>query len=74
MIDVKILQQMHPKEHKATNQDDLGTEHLSQVNPPLGDEFIMCLPPTIIGFNMQKKEWSTTLPAYPYNSLHFERC
>ncbi|KAI7776596.1 hypothetical protein LA080_004746 [Diaporthe eres] len=59
MIDTKTLQQMHPNEHKATNCDDLGTEVLSKVDPPLEDEFILCLPPTIVGFNMQKKEWVT---------------
>lgn len=57
MIDIQTLQQMHPKEHRQTNRDDLGPDVLSQLNPPMGDEFILCLPPTIIGFNMQKKEW-----------------
>jgi hypothetical protein len=57
MIDIGTLQQMHPKEHKAMNRDDLGTEALSKVDPPPEEGFIMCLPPTIIGFNMQKKEW-----------------
>lgn len=57
MIDIQTLQQMHPKEHRQTNRDDLGPEVLSQLDPPVGDEFILCLPPTIIGFNMQKKEW-----------------
>lgn len=57
MIDIQTLQQMHPKEHQATNRDDLGTEVLSDEHPPRQDEFIMCLPPTIFGFNMQKKEW-----------------
>ncbi|KAK7701513.1 hypothetical protein SLS64_010258 [Diaporthe eres] len=61
MIDTKTLQQMHPIEHKATNCDDLGAEVLSKVDPPLEDEFILCLPPTIIGFNMQKKEWDADL-------------
>lgn len=57
MIDIETLQQMHPKEHRASNRDDLGTEVLAKEDPPMGDDFVLCLPPTIIGFNMQKKEW-----------------
>lgn len=57
MIDFETLQQMHPNEHRGTNRDDLGAEVLSNMEPPPEDEFILCLPPTIIGFNMQKKEW-----------------
>lgn len=57
MIDIETLQQMHPKEHKAMNRDDLGIEVLSEQEPPPEDEFILCLPPTMVGFNMQKKEW-----------------
>ena len=30
---------------------------MSQDNPNLGDEFFMCLPTSIYGFNMDKKEW-----------------
>lgn len=29
MIDIETLQQMHPKEHKATNRDDLSSKVLS---------------------------------------------
>lgn len=72
MIDIRTLQQMHSEQHKQTNRDDLGTEHLSQVEAPLGDEFIMCLPPTIKGFNMQRKEWGTILHS-PYSPLSPER-
>lgn len=61
MIDMEILQVMHPKAHKQTNRDDLGPEYLLQVEPPLDDRFIMCFPPTIIGFNMQNKAWSNYL-------------
>lgn len=57
MIDTKTLQQMHPIEHRAANCDDLGPEVLAKVDPPEEDQFILCLPPTTIGFNMQKKEW-----------------
>lgn len=61
MIDMKTLQKMHPKEHKATNRDELGIEVLAKQDPPLADEFILCLPPTIIGFNMEKREWGMAL-------------
>lgn len=63
MIDTATYKQMHPP---ANNQspllpyhDELGSELMSQDDPPteLGDSFIMCLPTSLNGFNMQKKEW-----------------
>lgn len=65
MIDYETLQQMHPEEHRARNRDDLGAELLSNVQPPPEDDFTLCLPPTIVGFNMQKKEWGTSQYSIP---------
>ncbi|KAH6957289.1 hypothetical protein DER45DRAFT_569611 [Fusarium avenaceum] len=70
MIDTATYKQMHPI---ANNQppllpyhDELGPEVMSQDDPPLelGDSFIMCLPTSLNGFNMQKKEWVKLEVAY----------
>ena len=61
MIDTVTYKQMHPpavgQEPPRSNRDDLGSRRLAQDDPDLGDSFYMCLPSTISGFNMQKKEW-----------------
>ncbi|KAI1302934.1 hypothetical protein F5Y03DRAFT_407401 [Xylaria venustula] len=62
MIDTATFKQMHPLdegERETPNRDDLGPEKMLQDDPDLGDEFFMCLPTTLSGFNMQKKEWVT---------------
>ncbi|KAI0968984.1 ATPase [Xylaria arbuscula] len=62
MIDTATFKQMHPLdegERGMPNRDDLGPEKMSQDDPDLGDDFFMCLPTTLSGFNMQKKEWVT---------------
>ncbi|KAF5548901.1 AAA family ATPase [Fusarium mexicanum] len=63
MVDITT----HKKLHRDTNvraqpqpsigQDDLESRYMSQENPDLGDDFFMCLPTSIFGFNMEKKEW-----------------
>lgn len=64
MVDTAIFKQMHPQ-HKgdkaAICKDDLGPEIMSQDEPSLSDSFFMCLPTTLSGFNMQKKEWGTVI-------------
>lgn len=60
MIDTATFKQMHPPGEGAEyvpNRDDLGSEIMSQDEPDLSDDFFMCLPTTLSGFNMQKKEW-----------------
>ncbi|KAI2615922.1 hypothetical protein GGR54DRAFT_255090 [Hypoxylon sp. NC1633] len=61
MIDTATYKQMHGSPNStgppAQTHSDLGPEIMSQDNPDLGDEFYMCLPTTLNGFNMQKKEW-----------------
>ncbi|KAI0813925.1 hypothetical protein GGR55DRAFT_487166 [Xylaria sp. FL0064] len=62
MIDTATFKQMHPPnegERQVSNRDDLGPEIMSQDDPGLSDSFFMCLPTTLSGFNMQKKEWVT---------------
>jgi hypothetical protein len=58
---------MHPQDSKTEpevpNKDGLEPGMMDQENPPYGDEFVMCLPTKIPGYNMQKKDWSiATLP------------
>ncbi|KAF9773311.1 hypothetical protein IL306_008916 [Fusarium sp. DS 682] len=63
MIDIATHKKLH-RDAKARAQpqvspgpDDLESRYMSQENPDLGDEFFMCLPASIFGFNMDKKEW-----------------
>lgn len=62
MVDIATHKQMHrdgkPDRARPTpDEDELEAEYMSQDDPDLGDEFFMCLPTSIPGFNMQKKEW-----------------
>ncbi|RYP93128.1 hypothetical protein DL770_000785 [Monosporascus sp. CRB-9-2] len=60
MVDITMYKQMHPPdpdEPPTPKRDDLGPKKMSQDKPPKRDDFLMCLPTTIPGFNMQKKEW-----------------
>lgn len=58
MIDIALYKQMHPRGNDfPANRDQLGPRKMSQDNPPVEATFILCLPTTIPGFSMQKKEW-----------------
>jgi hypothetical protein len=63
MIDIATYRQMHPPADNRSAptpfQDELGPDVMVQDDPlpDLGDEFYMCLPTTVYGFNMQKKDW-----------------
>ncbi|KAG6356761.1 hypothetical protein INS49_014635 [Diaporthe citri] len=69
MIDIATYKQMHRNKEPerfvardgAETEDELASEHMACDNPKLGDDFFMCLPPAIPGFNMQKKEWMVLL-------------
>ncbi len=69
MVDLAIYKQMHPptpgEPPPRPLRDDLGTERMAQEEPSLGDDFYMCLPTTVNGFNMQKKEWGTFFSTTP---------
>jgi len=63
MIDISTFKQMHPS--KDSKQDsrfaselELTPEEMSQERLPRDDSFVLCLPKTIPGFDMNKKEWS----------------
>ncbi|KAJ3545952.1 hypothetical protein NM208_g2248 [Fusarium decemcellulare] len=62
MVDIATHKQLHrdsdtPPERTTRSRDELDPEYMSQENPDLGDDFFMCLPTSIQGFNMDKKEW-----------------
>ncbi|KAF5618856.1 aaa family atpase [Fusarium tjaetaba] len=63
MIDRATFRQMHPpstgQQAPVRYRDDLGPEIMAQDEPlpDLGDGFYMCLPTSLYGFNMQKKDW-----------------
>ena len=66
MIDTVTYKQMHPPKTGADaphrNRDGLGGRVMALDNPTLPDSFYMCLPTSISGFNMQKKEWGMRPP------------
>jgi hypothetical protein len=53
----------------------LDVKYMSEDNPDLADDFFMCLPTSMIGFNMDKKEWGKYFgivfeaDAYPSKSI-----
>ncbi|CVK94514.1 related to TOB3 (member of AAA-ATPase family) [Fusarium mangiferae] len=63
MIDRATFRQMHPstsgQQAPVRYHDDLGPDVMAQDEPvpDLGDGFYMCLPTSLYGFNMQKKDW-----------------
>jgi SpoVK/Ycf46/Vps4 family AAA+-type ATPase len=59
---------MHPPPtHHVPNRDDLGVE-ATKMNAPLPDDnVLLCLPPSVPGYHMNKKEW---LPLYVSRIRH----
>lgn len=62
MIDIATYKQMHTadRQENPSNKDALSEEIMASDDPPRIDGFLLCLPTTIPGFNMNKKEWSMT--------------
>ncbi|RDL37540.1 Uncharacterized protein BP5553_04973 [Venustampulla echinocandica] len=69
MVDIATYKLMHPSDQvagdfpndipKRANKDDLGAKAMSRDEPPARDDFLLCLPKSIPGFNMNKKEWTS---------------
>lgn len=69
MVDIATYNQMHHvdtsegrarfnlSKDRERDLQVLAPEYMSQDHPELGEDFYMCLPSSISGFNMQKKEW-----------------
>lgn len=69
MIDMVTYKQMHPEARRSEENSSRMLEPLImfQDDPDLGDDFFMCLPSTIRGFNMRTKHWGKT-PSSPLRS------
>jgi hypothetical protein len=65
MVDLSTYQKMHQQEHfKDMNRHEVDDEKLSEEEmeaeeAPKGN-FLLLLPRTVRGFNMQAKKWSET--------------
>ncbi|KAF5628953.1 aaa family atpase [Fusarium sp. NRRL 52700] len=62
MIDMGTYKQLHPHQAKGTDVPDdvvetLTSDVLEQDEPSLDGKFFKCLPATLPGFNMHKKQW-----------------
>jgi len=43
---------------EAPTQNEIGAADMLNDQPPQRDDFLLCLPTSIPGFNMNKKDWS----------------
>ncbi|SCO50252.1 related to TOB3 (member of AAA-ATPase family) [Fusarium fujikuroi] len=63
MVDITTYKKLHrdanvrAQRQPSPGPNSLESRYMSQENPDLGDDFFMCLPTSIFGFNMDKKEW-----------------
>lgn len=60
MIDTAAYNQMNPTASVSLvkSQDEVGPDAMSKDEPPSDEDFLLCLPKTITGFNMDTKTWS----------------
>lgn len=69
MVDLATYQKMHQQSQHIRDADDYpGEEKLSQEqmdsdDPPEGN-FLLLLPATVRGFNMQAKQWGKNLSSH----------
>ncbi|KAK1977836.1 ATPase [Colletotrichum cereale] len=60
MVDFGVYRKMHPEQRDSTRKDDTQYDMTMEEElllTDLGDEFFICLPSRVFGFDMQKKEW-----------------
>jgi hypothetical protein len=63
MVDIETHKKLHRDANTRTQRQqspgptDLEPRYMCQDDPDLGDDFFMCLPTSIFGFNMDKKQW-----------------
>lgn len=63
MVDMETYKYMHPQaaekaiDPHAKIMRTIDPRETGQDDPSSSDDFIICLPTTIIAFNMHKKEW-----------------
>jgi hypothetical protein len=59
MVDVEAYHMLHDREASAASDRDLSISESSIDSVKGKEEFLLQLPPTIVGFNMTEKKWST---------------
>ncbi|KAM0289577.1 hypothetical protein ACHAPQ_006901 [Fusarium lateritium] len=63
MVDIATHKKLHrdgngrSQRAPSPGPNDLDAKYMSEDRPDLKDDFFMCLPTSIFGFNMDKKEW-----------------
>lgn len=60
MVDVGTFKALHPKSSLSRSHlhDDLSPDEMASNEPPAGG-LLLLFPPTIPGYNMLRKKWST---------------
>lgn len=68
MIDTTTFKLMHEArpDSSVKGQCEIGPDIMSRDEPPLDDQFLLCIPKTIPGFNMITKTWSVN--PYPFDA------
>jgi hypothetical protein len=67
MVDIVTHKKLHRDGNISSQRapysgpDVLDAKYMSEDSPDLADDFFMCLPTSIFGFNMDKKEWGKCL-------------
>lgn len=66
MVDMRTYNEMHPSNKTDAPHIDkkrvyLDAKLMAKDQPGLRDEFFLCLPTIIFGYNMQKHEWGNEL-------------
>jgi hypothetical protein len=63
MVDIATHKKLHRDDNSRSQRapplrsNVLDAKYMSEDSPDLRDDFFMCLPTSIFGFNMNKKEW-----------------
>jgi hypothetical protein len=68
MIDTATFNMMQAArpDSSVTGQSEIGPDIMSRDEPPLDDQFLLCLPKTIQGYNMITNHWSVN--PYPFDA------
>ncbi|KAG8670924.1 hypothetical protein FPOAC1_004159 [Fusarium poae] len=63
MVDLETYKKLHPdsdtltKRPPSSGSNSLDNSYMSEESPELGDDFFICLPTSIFGFNMDNRTW-----------------
>jgi hypothetical protein len=66
MVDIETYKKLYPNSWIATSdlRSDLDASELANDKPPSGSDLLF--PPTIPGYNLQHKRWSTYVLHYQF--------